>query len=78
MTQKELNILFMQSDMIFKYSRFAKISYKECVMLFNKYNIYGYIRDCYELLELYPSQVVAKYIDNVIKRGERYGSRNSV
>ena len=50
--RKLMDITHLQSECVVGYSRFAKISITESSKLFDKYNLFEFIRNCYDVLHL--------------------------
>lgn len=73
--QRVFDILYMQSQCILKYSRLKRISVKETVEIFKKYNILEYITVCYEILHLSGLDYVVKDISKRIEKGDVYDRR---
>ena len=46
-----------------------KISNVECSEIFDKYNIWEYIHECYDILHLYGSSENVREIDRIVNAG---------
>ena len=50
--RKLIDIIHLQSECIVGYSRYAGISITETSKLFTEYNLFKFIKDCYDILHL--------------------------
>lgn len=50
--RKLMDIIHFQSECVVGYSRFANISIAESSKLFAKYNLFEFIKKCYDILHL--------------------------
>lgn len=56
--RKLMDITHFQSECVVGYSRYANISIEESSKLFAKYNIFEFIKNCYDVLHLDDVQYV--------------------
>jgi hypothetical protein len=63
-------ITYMQSDMLCKYAKHNKITLKEASDIFERYNMFEYISECYEYLHVHGSKSILEIIEKNI-RGKR-------
>lgn len=73
--QRNFDITYMQIDCVHRYSTKYKISMRETSILFDKYNIWGYISTCYDILHLEGTDYIVKDIAKRIKEGVKYVER---
>lgn len=66
---KEKCITMFQMEIFTAYVFRKKISNREAVKIFDKYNIWDYIQNVYELIEGLPMNEVLKDVNKVIKNG---------
>ena len=50
--RKLMDITHLQSECVVGYSRYANISVAESAKLFHKYNLFEFIKNCYDILHL--------------------------
>lgn len=50
--RKLMDITHLQSECVVGYSKFANISITESSSLFSKYNLFEFIKNCYDILHL--------------------------
>lgn len=50
--RKLMDITHLQSECVVGYSRYANISVSESAKLFHKYNLFEFIKNCYDILHL--------------------------
>lgn len=74
MSERKLtDITHFQSECVVGYSRYANISICESSKLFKKYNLFEFIKKCYDILHLDNVEYVIKNdIANRIKNGIYY------
>lgn len=58
--RKLMDITHLQSECVVGYSRFANISISESSKLFAKYNLFEFIKNCYDVLHLDDVEYVIK------------------
>ncbi len=56
--RKLMDITHLQSECVVGYSRYANISIEKSSKLFAEYNIFGFIKNCYDILHLDDIQYV--------------------
>lgn len=66
---KEKCISMFQMEIFTAYVFKNKIDNKEAVKIFDKYNIWNYIENVYELIESEPMNEILKEINKIIKNG---------
>ena len=69
MNNKIKEIVYLQAECLYLYSKKKKISLKDASYLFNKYHIFEYIFICYDYLHLSGIDYIVKDIDKRIKEG---------
>lgn len=70
--QRNIDILYMQTECLWLYSRKTKLSMKECVLQFQKYHIFEYISACYDYLHLSGSEYIVNDIVKRIREGVNF------
>lgn len=71
--RKDMDITHLQSECVVGYSRYANITVSESSELFTKYNLFKFIKDCYDVLHLDDVEYVIKNdIANRINNGIYY------
>ncbi|MDD6484207.1 MAG: DUF3791 domain-containing protein [Clostridiales bacterium] len=71
--RKVLDITHFQSECVVEYSRYAHIPISESSKLFAKYNLFEFIKQCYDILHLDGVEYVIKNdIANRIDNGICY------
>ncbi len=69
---KKRQIYYYQSELLTLFKKNKNISYKESSNLFNQYNIFAYLYDCFDYLHLGDIQDVVKEISSRIRRKLSY------
>lgn len=71
--RKQMDITHLQSECVIGYSRYANISTTESSKLFTKYNLFAFIKNCYDSLHLDAVKyVIENDIFNSISEGIYY------
>ena len=71
--RKLMDITHFQSECVVGYSRYAHISISESSKLFTKYNLFEFIKKCYDILHLDSVEyVIENDIANRINNGICY------
>ena len=71
--RKLMDITHFQSECVVGYSRYAHIPISESSKLFTKYNLFEFIKQCYDILHLYSVEyVIENDIANRINNGICY------
>ena len=68
----DFDIVYLQNDCLMGYMKLKKITPAEASEVFSKYNIFEYIRECYDYLHLSGTEYIVKDINSRIKRGLRF------
>ncbi len=66
--RKSMEIIHFQSECVVGYSRYANISISESSKFFSKYNLFEFIKNCYDILHLDNVEYVIK--NDIAKRIE--------
>lgn len=71
--RKLMDITHFQSECVVGYSRFANVSISKSSKLFAKYNLFEFIKNCYDVLHLDDIEyVIENDIADRISRGILY------
>ncbi len=72
MTRHDFQIVFLQNACLARYMKLKKLDNVEASTLFDEYNIFKYIRECYDYLHLSGEEYIVKDIAKRIKKDIRY------
>lgn len=75
-TNRNAQILYLQSECLLKYTQRKNKSLKECSLIFHKYHIFEYISDCYGFLRFYDINYIVEYIDEKIENDIVYSKES--
>ncbi len=67
MSQREINITDMQCSIYRMAQRKWNITPAECTDLFQKYNIFGFISDCYDTLHLSDYACTLRDVEEILR-----------
>lgn len=74
--RKRMDITHFQSECVVGYSRYAHLPISESSKLFTKYNLFEFIKQCYDILHLDTVEYVIEHdIANRIQNGICYQER---
>lgn len=65
--QRKRDIIYMQTNCVYLYSKKKRIPLKEAVCIFNRYKIFDFISEFFELLHLYGDEAILREICRRIK-----------
>ena len=75
--RKKMDITHLQSECVTGYSKYANITISESSKLFTEYNLFEFIKNCYDVLHLDDvDYVIENDIAKRISNGIRYRSEN--
>ena len=73
--RKKMDITHLQSECVTGYSKYANITISESSKLFTEYNLFEFIKNCYDVLHLDDVEyVIENDIAKRISGGIRYSS----
>ena len=67
MNQKQIGIADMQCWVFRKAQMKWHLTGKECAAIFKRYDLFGYISDCYDLLKVSSYQCALDELDSLLK-----------
>ena len=70
MSQKQIGIADMQCWVFRHAQRKWKLSSSECTSIFKKYDLLGYISECYDLLHVSSYQAALSDVEDILRSKE--------
>ena len=73
-SQRDKDIVFLQSECLLGFSREIKKPVAECVDILEAHGIFDYISQCYEYLHLSGTEYIVEDIAHRVREGVRFAA----